>query len=78
MQCCPFRKGAESEGEATASSLLQAGDGTAGFEMEESRETKDLKLTYQLSWPTCFSGRHDWLFPENACLIGEALLTNHL
>lgn len=41
-------------------------DGIGAYDMKERRETEGLKLIYLLSWPTCFSGRLGWSFPEDA------------
>lgn len=36
--------------------------------MEERRESEDLKLTYLLPWPTCFSDRLGWQLPRVSLL----------
>lgn len=52
----PYEWGRE-EGAASSGVCCIAGDETEGLDLEERRKNEDLKLSYLLSWPACFSGR---------------------
>lgn len=40
-----------------------------GLDLEDRRKNEDLKLSYLLSWPACFSGRLAW-WVGNVCWVG--------
>lgn len=46
----------------------RAGDVVRGLYSEKSRECGDLKLTYLLCWPTCFSSKLGWCVPWKSLL----------
>lgn len=53
-------------GKTVESSLLQTWDQTRGF---GEKESEGLKLTYLLSWLSCFSGRLAWWLPRECLLM---------
>lgn len=56
------------EGRPLQVGCYRSGDETEGSNMEKRRETEDLKLTYLLHCPTCFSGRLGWRVPREHLL----------
>lgn len=48
--------GAENEERPQYVVHYRAGDGAWELDLEERRKGEDLKLTYLIHWPTCFSG----------------------
>lgn len=53
----------------------RAKDETRELELEERRESKNLKLADPFCWPRCFSSRLDWQVPRECLLELEMGLT---
>lgn len=51
----------------------RSGDETERLYLEERRDTKDLKITYMLHCPVCFSGRLAGRFPVDPCWTGSKI-----
>ena len=52
--CCAWVR---AERETTAGFSYRAGDETRRLDLEEKRQTENMKLVGPLSWPTCLPGR---------------------